>query len=99
MKTDFGSAYGAKLRQCNKEALITLAALAATVVVWAVCGFGLAGLDVTVAGMPLWAVTGTVGTWVFAVVVSVVLARCLFADFDLDSADDDAASGSEEAGR
>lgn len=84
MKTDFESAYGAKLRQCNKEALVTLVALAATVVVWAVCGFGLAGIDFTVAGVPLWVVGGCVGTWIFAIFVSVVLAKWIFADFDVD---------------
>lgn len=94
MKTDFESAYGAKLRQCNKEALITVGALAATVVVWAVCGFGLSDVDAWLFGMPLWVVTGTVGTWVFAIAVSAVLAKCFFADFDVDE-DGDAAEGGE----
>lgn len=87
MKTDLESAYGAKLRQCNKEALITLVALAATVVVWAVCGFGLAGIDARVMGIPVWVVGGCVGTWVFAIVVSVVLAKSFFKDFDVTEAD------------
>lgn len=88
MKTEHESAYGAKLRQCNKEARITVGALAATIVVWAVCGFGLSGVDICVMGIPLWAVTGTVGTWVFAIIVAVVLARFFFADFDLDEDDE-----------
>lgn len=94
MKTDFGSAYGAKLRQCNKEALITVGALMATIVVWAVCGFGLSGVDAFVCGIPLWAVTGTVGTWIFAVIVAVVLSKFFFADFDVDD-DTQGAQGGE----
>ena len=41
-------AYGAKLRQCNREALITVAALALTIVVWALLGFGLSGVEARV---------------------------------------------------
>lgn len=87
MKTDLESAYGAKLRQCNKEALVTLVALAATVVVWAVCGFGLAGVDARIMGVPVWVVGGCVGTWVFAIIVSVVLAKSFFKDFDVEETD------------
>lgn len=87
MKTDLESAYGAKLRQCNKEALITIVALAATVVVWAVCGFGLAGIDAKVMGVPVWVVSGCVGTWVFAIIVSVILAKSFFKDFDVEEVD------------
>ena len=86
MKTDLESAYGAKLRQCNKEALITVAALAATVVVWAVCGFGLSGIDARVMGVPVWVVGGCIGTWAFAIAASAVLAKSFFKDFDVEEA-------------
>ena len=76
--------YKQKLEQANREALATVVALVVTVVVWAVCGFGLAGLDVQVFHTPLWVVGGTLGTWACAIVVSIVLARRVFADFDLD---------------
>lgn len=82
--------YGAKLRQCNREALITVAALVLTIVVWALLGFGLAGSDVRICGIPLWAAAGTVGTWVFAIIVSVVLAKKFFFDFDVEEGDEDA---------
>lgn len=84
------SSYGAKLRQCNREALITVAALALTIAVWALLGFGLSGLETRICGIPLWAVAGTVGTWVFAVIVSVVLSKKLFCDFDVEEGDEDA---------
>ena len=82
-------AYGAKLRQCNREALITLAALALTIVVWALLGFGLAGSETRILGIPLWAVAGTVGTWLFAVAVSVVLSKKIFSDFNAEEGDGD----------
>lgn len=82
-------AYGAKLRQCNREALITVAALALTIVVWALLGFGLAGSEIRILGIPLWAVAGTVGTWLFAVAVSVVLSKKIFSDFSAEEGDGD----------
>ena len=79
--------YAEKLRICAKEARITVVALAAIIVVWLVCGFGLAGIDAALWGIPLWAFAGTVGTWVFAIIVAAVLSKRVFADFDLDDAE------------
>ena len=76
--------YKQKHEQANKEALATVVALALTVVVWCVCGFGLAGLDVQVFHTPLWVIGGTIGTWICSIVVVVVLAKKVFVDFDLD---------------
>ena len=76
--------YKEKHEQANREALAAVGALAVTIVVWAVCGFGLAGLDVQVFHTPLWVVGGTIGTWICSIVVTVVLARRFFRDFDLD---------------
>ena len=75
--------YKQKLEQANREAVATVIGLAVTIVVWIVCGFGLAGLDVSVCHTPIWIVGGTLGTWACAIVVSVVLAKKVFADFDL----------------
>lgn len=76
--------YKQKHRQANREALATVIGLAATIVVWALCGFGLSTLDVTVFHTPLWVVGGTLGTFAFSIVVTVVLAKRVFKDFDLD---------------
>ena len=75
--------YKQKLEQANREAVATVIGLVVTIVVWVVCGFGLAGLDVSVFHTPIWIVGGTIGTWACAIVVSVVLAKKVFADFDL----------------
>lgn len=82
------SLYDDKLRQCNREALITVGALVCTIVVWIICGFGLAGSAVKIVGIPLWAVCGTVGTWIFAIIVAVVLSKRFFRDFDVTEGED-----------
>ena len=79
--------YKQKHEQANREALATIVALINTIVVWVVCGFGLAGLDVQVFHTPLWVVGGTLGTWVCSIVVVVVLAKKFFVGFDLDDED------------
>ena len=76
--------YKQKLEQTNREAIATVIALVITIVVWVVCGFGLAGLDITLFHTPLWVIGGTIGTWICSIVVAVVLAKKVFVGFDLD---------------
>lgn len=76
--------YSEKLAQASREAKATVVALIATIAVWSLLGFGLAGLDVQVFHTPLWVVGGTLGTWLFAIAVCVFLEKRVFADFDLD---------------
>ncbi len=78
--------YARMLRDANHEARVTVGALVATIVVWIVLGFGLSGSSIEVFHTPLWVVMGTVGTWVFAIIVSVVLARHVLADADFEVA-------------
>lgn len=78
--------YKRMLQDANHEARVTVAALGATIAVWIVLGFGLAGSSVELFHTPLWVVAGTVGTWVFAIIVAVVLARRVFADADFEVA-------------
>ena len=72
------------MRQANKEARATVAALACIIVVWLVGGFGLAGTDIWLFHTPLWVIGGCVAPWIAAIVAAVVLSRRVFADFDLD---------------
>ena len=90
--------YKQKHEQANREAVATVVALVITVLVWIACGFGLAGLDITVFHTPLWVIGGTVGTWVCSIVVVVVLAKRVFVGFDLDDepAVPDAAKGGDD---
>ncbi|MDD7369386.1 MAG: YhdT family protein [Berryella intestinalis] len=85
--------YRDKLKQADREARATVVALAVTIVVWAVGGFGLAGLDIKVAHTPLWVICGTVGAWICAIACAVYLDKRVFVDFSLDDEDGCRASG------
>lgn len=78
--------YKQKHEQANREALATVIGLVATIGVWTLCGFGLSAFDITVFHTPLWVIGGTLGTWVFSIIVAVVLAKRVFKDFGLDDA-------------
>lgn len=80
--------YKQKHEQANREAVATVVALAVTIAVWIVCGFGLSGLDITLFHTPLWVIGGTIGTWICSIVVVVVLARKFFVGFELDEEED-----------
>ena len=73
-----------KFKQANREANATWLALLIVIVFWCVAGFGLADVKVEFFQTPLW-----VGTWLFAIVVSVVLANYIFKDMDLDDKEDE----------
>lgn len=81
--------YREKMLQANREAKAAVVGLALTTVVWIVLGFGLSGCDAELFGTPVWVVGGTVGTWIFAIAVSVVLGCRVFKDFDLDEEESD----------
>lgn len=81
--------YAEKMLQANKEAKATVVALILTILVWIAGGFGLSGLDMQIMGTPVWIIGGTVGVWVFALLVTVVLSKCVFKDFDLGQEGED----------
>ena len=59
----------------TREARRTAAAGILFAVLWTALGFGLAEVDVTVAGFPLWAITSSVGVLAVGAVLAVYLAR------------------------
>ena len=73
-----------------REARRTAAAGALFAVLWTALGFGLAEVDVTIAGFPLWAVTSTVGVLIVGAVFAVYLA-CTAEDVPLDERGEGAA--------
>lgn len=80
-----------KYRQVKREAIATGLALAALIVYWLFAGFGAAhwfGTEVRVAGLPLWVILGTFGTWAMAMLLVLFLLRFVFLDMPLDDADD-----------
>ena len=77
-----------KFSLVRREAMYTGLALVGLIVFWLVAGFGTAGVDAKIFHVPLWAVLGTIGVWLVAIVISFVLSRVLFRDIDLGGDDD-----------
>ena len=59
-----------KMRQIDREAKASGLAALAIILFWIVAGFGVSRLDITVFHFPLWAITGCIGTWLFAIALS-----------------------------
>ena len=60
------------------------AGIAGTYFVWCWAGFGLAGVDMEIGGLPLWAVTSSIGVWLFAIVLVKILLKFVFRDMPLE---------------
>jgi uncharacterized membrane protein YhdT len=72
-----------KYQQICREAGWTGAALLVLIVFWIFAGFGLAGVEGELFGLPLWAVTSSLGVWFFAIVLVKLLTRFVFRDMEL----------------
>lgn len=81
--------YSDKMRRANKEALYSVIALVIIVVAWLLGGVCLSGVDAQFASTPIWIIGGTLGTWLVAVVISIVFAKRIFANFSLDDENDE----------
>lgn len=77
-----------KFRQANREAKATVVAAAAVIIFWCIAGFGLADIDISFLSTPLWVWGGCVGTWLFAILVTVILSKKVFVNFSLDTDDE-----------
>ena len=73
-----------KYQQIKREARWTVLALFVLILFWLLAGFGLSGLPGEVLGMPLWAVTSSVGVWFFAILLVKLLTSLVFQDMELD---------------
>ena len=73
-----------KFRQANREAKATVLATAAVITFWWIAGFGLEDVNVSYLHTPLWVWGGCLGTWIFAILVTLFLTKKVFVDFDLD---------------
>ena len=72
-----------KYQQIKKEAKATGILLLGLIIFWLIAGFGLADSKLTIFHLPLWAVMGSVGMWLVAIVGTKLLTSCFFADMDL----------------
>ena len=72
-----------KFSLVRREAIYTGLALAGLIIFWLIAGFGTASLDVRIFHLPLWAILGSIGVWLVAILISAILSKILFKDIDL----------------
>ena len=77
-----------KFSLVRREAIYTGLALVGLIIFWLIAGFGTASLDVKIFHLPLWALLGSIGVWLVAILISFVLSKILFRDVDLGGDDD-----------
>lgn len=80
--------YAQKINHAAYEAKVAGVGLLLTIIVWCVLGFGLSNVDVAFFGIPLWVWAGCLGTWAFAIIFSIYMARHVISDVPLDSPED-----------
>lgn len=73
-----------KFSLIRREAIYTGIALIGLIIFWLIAGFGLSTIDAKIFHLPLWAVAGSIGVWLFAILASYILSHKLFKDIDLD---------------
>ena len=73
-----------KFNVVKREAIYTALALAALIIFWLIAGFGTSPLEVKIFHIPMWAIFGTIGVWIFAIFISFILSKKIFTDFDLE---------------
>ena len=78
-----------KFSLVRREAIYTGLALAGLIIFWLIAGFGTASSEIKIFHLPLWAVLGSIGVWLVAIVISAILSKVLFKDIDLGGDDDD----------
>ena len=72
-----------KYRQICREAAATGLVLLLLILLWCALGFGLADSEVLIFGLPLWAIAGTLGICLLAIVLTYLLVKFVFKDMSL----------------
>ena len=81
MKKKFSDAE--KFSLVRREAIYTGLALAGLIIFWLIAGFGTASSEIRIFHLPLWAILGSIGVWLVAILISAILSKILFKDIDL----------------
>lgn len=72
-----------KFSLIRREATYTGLALVGLIIFWLAAGFGLSSSSVKIFHLPLWAVAGSIGVWLFAILISYILSHKLFTEIEL----------------
>lgn len=78
-----------KFSLIRREAIYTGIALIGLIIFWLIAGFGMSSSEIKIFHLPLWSVAGTVGVWLFAIIISAILSKILFKDVDLGGEHDE----------
>ena len=78
-----------KFSLVRREAIYTGFALIGLIIFWFLAGFGTADSGIKIFHLPLWAILGTIGVWLFAIVISAILSKILFKNVDLGGDNDE----------
>ena len=78
-----------KFSLIKREAIYTGLALVGLIIFWLIAGFGTSSINLKIFHLPIRAFLGSIGVWIFAIVISFVLSRKLFTDIDLEGANND----------
>ena len=78
-----------KFSLIRREAIYTGIALIGLIIFWLIAGFGMSSNEIKIFHLPLWAIAGTVGVWLFAIIISAILSKILFKDVDLGGEQDE----------
>ena len=78
-----------KFSLVRREAIYTGFALVGLIIFWLIAGFGTADIDVKIFHLPIWAFLGSIGVWIFAIIISYILSKKLFTDIDLGGDNDE----------
>lgn len=77
--------YAEKHMLADREAKYSLVALLSIIAVWILLGFGVAYLQLSIGSIPLWIISSSIGTWLWACIVSLFLVKKVFVNFSLDT--------------
>ena len=78
-----------KFSLVRREAIYTGIALFGLIIFWLIAGFGTSSLEIKIFHVPLWALLGSIGVWIVAILISAILSKKLFTDMDLGGENDD----------
>ena len=78
-----------KFSLIKREAIYTGLSLVGLIIFWFIAGFGTMSFETKIFHLPLWAIFGTVGVWIFAIGISFILSRKIFKDIDLGGENDE----------
>jgi len=72
-----------KYKQVKREAIFTAISLAALIIFWLIAGFGTSSIEIKIFHLPLWAILGTIGVWIAAIILTFLLTKLIFRDMEL----------------